>query len=44
MNVDLLLWIVAGICFLLAAIGFGQQGRVHLGWLGLLFVAIAMIV
>jgi hypothetical protein len=44
MNVDLLLWIVAGICFFLAAVGLGEQGRVHLGWLGFVFVAIAMII
>jgi hypothetical protein len=44
MNVDMLLWIVAAVCFLLAAVGLDQQGRVHLGWLGLLFAAITMIV
>ncbi len=44
MSVDLVLWIVAGILFLLAAVGFGEQGRVHLGWLGLVFVALAFII
>jgi hypothetical protein len=43
MSIDLLLWIIAGICFGIAALGFGEYGRVHIGWLGFVFVAIAMI-
>lgn len=44
MNVDLVLWILAAVCFLLSAVGLAQQGRVHLGWLGLLLAALTMII
>jgi len=40
-TVDLILWVVAMICFGLAA--FKVTAPVHLGWLGAAFVALAMI-
>jgi hypothetical protein len=43
MSIDLLLWIFAAGCFLLAALGV-TAGRVSLGWLGLFFAALTFIV
>ena len=43
MSIDLLLWIVAAVCFLLAAV-WQRDIRVHLGWLGLFFGALTFIV
>ena len=43
MNLDLILTIVAIICFALAALGVAAN-RVQLGWAGLFFWALASIV
>lgn len=42
MSVDLALWILAAVCFGLRALGFGS-GRVDLGWLGVMFVALTFV-
>jgi len=42
MSLDEIFWIVAGILFGLRAFGVATA-RVHLGWLGLVFVALAFI-
>lgn len=44
MSIDLLFWIVAAVCFLIAAVWRPATTRVELGWLGLFFGALTFIV
>lgn len=45
MSVDLILMIVACICFILAALNVDvTSGKVNMGWLGLFFWALTAIV
>jgi hypothetical protein len=42
---DLVMWILAGVCFGLAAFGWprGNPSNVHLGWFGALLIAVAVL-
>ncbi len=42
---DLVLWILAGICWALAGFGWprGNPPGIHLGWIGAALVAVAVI-
>lgn len=41
--VDLILYLLAVICFALAAVGLPKM-RIHLGWLGLFFFALPLLI
>lgn len=46
MTLTLLLYILAAICFFLAAVGQGElfEGRVHLGWLGAFLLTLTLFI